>query len=104
MLLISSPSLEHSNISTATCDNNIIFYHFVPPEWSNLTSSCGKLLSKTTKQLLSLIVFCLQVCNSSNLDELQENYHFFEQSLGVCQRRIRQFMLELQKGSFIHLY
>ena len=41
-------------------DNNPpIFYNFVgnfiPPEWSNLASHNGKILSKTARQLLSLI-------------------------------------------------
>ncbi len=95
-----------------TYDNNTIFYNFVgnfvPPEWRDLQANDGKALSKTAKQLLSLVVFRLQVCyNSGNHlqeDELQESYHFFEQSLGVCQRRIRQCILELQEGGFIHLY
>ncbi|WP_341764051.1 hypothetical protein [Candidatus Tisiphia endosymbiont of Beris chalybata] len=106
--LCSSPS----NTPVATCDNNSIFYNFVgnfvPPEWRDLKGSGNKALSKTAKQLLSLVVFRLQVCYNSgnNLEdnELQESYHFFEQSLGVCQRRIRQCMLELQEGGFIHLY
>ncbi|WP_375326929.1 hypothetical protein [Candidatus Tisiphia endosymbiont of Nemotelus uliginosus] len=108
-----------SSLSTSTpvtinnSDNNAIIYYnfvgnFVPPEWRDLKNNAGKTLSKTAKQLLSLIVFRLQVYHNSgsNLqdEELQENYHFFEQSLGVCQRRIRQCMLELQESGFIHLH
>ncbi|WP_375331021.1 hypothetical protein [Candidatus Tisiphia endosymbiont of Oplodontha viridula] len=39
---------------------DIIFYNivgnFVPPEWRNLTNNCGKQLSKTSRQLLSLVL------------------------------------------------
>ncbi|WP_341764348.1 hypothetical protein [Candidatus Tisiphia endosymbiont of Beris chalybata] len=107
--IVNFPSTPH--ISTDS-NNDAIFYNFVgnfvPPEWRDLQGSGGKDLSKTARQLLSLIVFRLQICHNSGShlqeDELQESYHFFEQSLGVCQRRIRQCMLELQNGSFIHLY
>jgi hypothetical protein len=41
-------------------NQDIIFYNFVgnfiPPEWRNLTNNRGKQLSKTSRQLLSLIV------------------------------------------------
>ncbi|EER22262.1 MULTISPECIES: hypothetical protein [spotted fever group] len=103
--IVNFPSTPH--ISTDN-NNDTIFYNFVgnfiPPEWCSLTANNNKLLSKTARQLLSLIVFRLQVCHNDNMDELQESYHFFEQALGVCQRRIRQCMLELQEGGFIHLY
>ncbi|MDR0329621.1 MAG: hypothetical protein LBH99_03030 [Rickettsia sp.] len=88
-------------------NNSTIFYHFVgnfvPPEWRTLSSSNGKVLSKTAKQLLSLIVFRLQIYHNNSIDELQETYNFFEQSLGVCQERVRQCLLELQKARFIDL-
>ncbi|WP_250311286.1 hypothetical protein [Rickettsia endosymbiont of Oedothorax gibbosus] len=88
--------------------NPTIFYNFVgnfiPPEWNNLLSHNGKILSKTARQLLSLIVFRLQIYHNNSLDELQETYNFFEQSLGVCQERVRQCLLELQKASFIHFH
>lgn len=88
--------------------NSIIFYNFVgnfvPPEWRNLSSNTGKVLSKTSRQLLSLIVFRLQIYHNNSLDELQETYNFFEQSLGVCQERVRQCLLELQKSGFIQVY
>ncbi len=94
--LVNFPSTPHISIDS---NNDTIFYNFVgnfiPPEWFNLTSNNNKPLSKTARQLLSLIVFRLQVCHNDNMDELQESYHFFEQSLGVCQRRIRQCILEL---------
>ncbi|UCM85634.1 MAG: hypothetical protein LF885_06760 [Rickettsia endosymbiont of Culicoides impunctatus] len=45
-------------------NSDVIFYNivgnFVPPEWRNLTNNCGKQLSKTSRQLLSLIVSRLQ--------------------------------------------
>ncbi|KJW03303.1 hypothetical protein REIP_1332 [Rickettsia endosymbiont of Ixodes pacificus] len=87
--------------------NAIIFYNFIgnfiPPEWSDLSSHNGKILSKTARQLLSLIVFRLQIYHNNRIDELQETYNFFEQSLGVCQERVRQCLLELQKAGFIDL-
>ncbi|ABV84899.1 hypothetical protein [Rickettsia massiliae] len=90
-------------------DNNpTIFYNFVgnfiPPEWSTLSSRNGKILSKTSRQLLSLIVFRLQIYYNNSIDELQETYHFFEDSLGVCQERVRQCLLELKKSGFIEFY
>ena len=88
--------------------NPTIFYNFVgnfiPPEWNNLTSNNGKILSKTARQLLSLIVFRMQIYHNNSIDELQETYHFFQESLGVCQERVRQCLLELQKSSFIKVY
>ncbi|MDR0774175.1 MAG: hypothetical protein LBE72_02515 [Rickettsia sp.] len=37
-----------------------IFYNivgnFIPPEWRNLSNNCGKQLSKTSRQLLSLVL------------------------------------------------
>ncbi|XVN41207.1 MAG: hypothetical protein RCO49_00985 [Rickettsia endosymbiont of Argas persicus] len=87
--------------------NPTIFYNFVgnfiPPEWSNLSSHNGKTLSKTARQLLSLIVFRLQIYYNDSIDELQETYHFFEQHLRVCQRRVRQCLLELEQSGFINL-
>ncbi len=88
--------------------NHTIFYNFVgnfiPPEWNNLTSNNGKILSKTARQLLSLIVFRMQIYYNNSIDELQETYHFFEESLGVCQERVRQCLLELKKSGFIEVY
>ncbi|WP_342259851.1 hypothetical protein [Candidatus Tisiphia endosymbiont of Metellina segmentata] len=90
---------------TKNSSNSVIFYNFVgnfvPPEWRDLSSNTGKVLSKTARQLLSLIVFRLQIYHNNSLDELQETYNFFEQSLGVCQERVRQCLLELQKAGFI---
>lgn len=40
-------------------------------------------------------------CRDNNTDELQESYYFFEQELGVCQRRVRQCLLELEQSGFI---
>jgi|GEM_PF-1941788 len=88
--------------------NSIVFYNFVgnfiPPEWSNLSSHNGKILSKTARQLLSLIVFRLQIYYNNSIDELQETYHFFEEQLGVCQERVRQCLLELKKSGFIDIH
>nr|WP_231726336.1 hypothetical protein [Rickettsia rhipicephali] len=88
--------------------NPTIFYNFVgnfiPPEWNNLSSHNGKILSKTSRHLLSLIVFRLQICYNNSIDELQETYHFFEEHLGVCQERIRQCLIELEKSGFIKFY
>ncbi|WP_236609802.1 hypothetical protein [Rickettsia gravesii] len=88
--------------------NQIIFYNFVgnfiPPEWSDLSSHNGKILSKTARQLLSLIVFRLQIYHNNSIDELKETYLFFQQSLGACQERIRQCLFELQKSGFIQVY
>nr|WP_250311397.1 hypothetical protein [Rickettsia endosymbiont of Oedothorax gibbosus] len=96
-----------SKSATKSSSNSVIFYNFVgnfvPPEWRDLSSNTGKVLSKTARQLLSLIVFRLQIYHNNSLDELQETYNFFEQSLGVCQERVRQCLLELQKASFIDL-
>lgn len=76
-----------------------IFYNivgnFIPPEWRNLTNNCGKRLSTTSRQLLSLIVSCIKTGNYRNSDELQEGYHFFQQELGVCQRRVRQCLVDV---------
>ncbi|KJV76531.1 hypothetical protein RHORCCE3_1589 [Rickettsia hoogstraalii str. RCCE3] len=90
-------------------DNNpTIFYNFVgnfiPPEWSNLSSHNGKTLSKTARQLLSLIVFRLQIYHNNSIDELKETYHFFQEHLSVCQERVRQCLFELQKSGFIQVY
>ncbi|KJW03694.1 hypothetical protein [Rickettsia argasii] len=90
-------------------DNNpTIFYNFVgnfiPPEWSNLSSHNGKILSKTARQLLSLIVFRLQIYHNNSIDELKETYHFFQEHLSVCQERVRQCLFELQKSGFIQVY
>jgi len=92
---------------TSTTVNDTIFYNivgnFIPPEWRNLASHDGKALSKTSKQLLSLIASCIQTLSESNdkVEELQESYYYFEQALGVCQKRIRQCLLELRDGGFI---
>ncbi|WP_425362668.1 hypothetical protein [Candidatus Tisiphia endosymbiont of Hybos culiciformis] len=86
-----------------------IFYNivgnFVPPEWRNLTNNCGKQLTKTSRQLLSLIVSCMKTNrynNTQDSQELQEGYHFFQQELGVSQSRVKQCLTELQKSGFIY--
>jgi len=98
-------------------DNNTIFYNivgnFIPPEWRNLTSSSGKVLSKTSIQILSLLVSRtpsdenkaeeLEKNSTSTQNELQETYYFFEKMLGLCQRRIRQCLVELEKSGYIQV-
>lgn len=89
-----------------------VFYNmvgnFIPPEWRHLRNGSGKALSKTSRQLLSLIVWSLQSSRSKEASdavatELQESYYFFEQQLGVGQRRVRQCLIELQQAGFIAL-
>nr|WP_261763429.1 hypothetical protein [Rickettsia parkeri] len=46
----------------------------------------------------------MQICYNNSIDELQETYHFFEEHLGVCQERIRQCLIELEKSGFIKFY
>ncbi|WP_341756525.1 MULTISPECIES: DnaA N-terminal domain-containing protein [unclassified Candidatus Tisiphia] len=99
-LIFSNPIVENQDI---------IFYNFVgnfiPPEWRNLTNNCGKQLSKTSRQLLSLIVSCIKTNrydNTQDSQELQEGYHFFQQELGVSQSRVKQCLTELQKSGFIY--
>ncbi|WP_375333980.1 DnaA N-terminal domain-containing protein [Candidatus Tisiphia endosymbiont of Xenochironomus xenolabis] len=99
-------SLIPPNASVENPD--VIFYNFVgnfiPPEWRNLTNNCDKRLSTTSRRLLSLIVSCIKTNgynNTQKLQELQEGYYFFENKLGVCQRRVRQCLLELQTSGFI---
>ncbi|WP_371220183.1 hypothetical protein ACA348_00515 [Orientia tsutsugamushi] len=62
-------------------NNATIFYNFIgniiPPEWKNLTEDNGKALSKTSKQLLSFIVFRLQIYYNKDIDELQEKLSSF---------------------------
>ncbi|WP_375318933.1 palindromic element RPE1 domain-containing protein [Candidatus Tisiphia endosymbiont of Oplodontha viridula] len=95
-LTFSSPVVENQDI---------IFYNFVgnfiPPEWRNLTNNCGKQLSKTSRQLLSLIVSCIKTDNHNDTKELQEGYHFFQKELEVCQKRVKQCLTELQTSGFI---
>lgn len=55
-------------------------------------------------QLLSLIVFPLQIYHNNSIDELKETYHFFQEHLGVCQERVRQCLLESQKSGFIQVH
>ncbi|KJV56008.1 hypothetical protein OCHUTO_0647 [Orientia chuto str. Dubai] len=64
--------------------------NFIPSEWRKLTGDNGKTLSKTSKQLLSLIVYRLQIYYNKDIEELQENYYFYEESLGLQHRRVRQ--------------
>ncbi|HJD56939.1 MAG TPA: hypothetical protein LFW13_05525 [Rickettsia endosymbiont of Sericostoma sp.] len=49
---------------------SFIVGNFVPPEWQNLTNNCGKQLSKTSCQLLSLVVSCMKTDNYNNTQEL----------------------------------
>ncbi|KJV77716.1 hypothetical protein [Orientia tsutsugamushi] len=88
-------------------NNDTIFYrfigNFIPAEWRKLTGNNGKALSKTSKQLLSLIVFRLQIYYNKDIEELQESYYFFEESLGLRHRKVRQCLVELRDAGFIDL-
>ncbi|WP_232488962.1 hypothetical protein [Orientia tsutsugamushi] len=74
-------------------NNATVFYrfigNFVPAEWKDLIGDNAKALSKTSKQLLSLIVYKLQIYYNNDIEELQDSYHSFEKELQVCQRRVR---------------
>ncbi len=75
-------SLTYPNSLVENADT--IFYNivgnFIPPEWRNLTNNCGKQLSKTSRQLLSLIASCIKTNRYNNTQELQEGYHFSNKS------------------------
>ncbi|WP_375326867.1 hypothetical protein [Candidatus Tisiphia endosymbiont of Nemotelus uliginosus] len=96
--------------STFVDNRDTIFYNvvdnFIPYEWRNLTNNYGKRLSITARQLLSLIVSRLQFDNKRDkqVEELQEGYLFFQQKLGVGQRRVRQCLLELKDSGLIDFY
>lgn len=89
---------------TYGCDADIVFYNmvgnFIPPEWRGLQAISSQHISKTSIQLLSLIVDYLH-SSTDTPNELQESYFFFETKLGVCQRRVKQCLTELQDNGFI---
>jgi hypothetical protein len=109
--------LDDFSTTLSLNQQDVIFYNmvgnFIPPEWKNLTNSSGKVLSKTSRQLLSLIVFKMESAPECaikqdntelhQLHELQEGYYFFQSKLGVCQRRVRQCFVELQQAGFINV-
>ncbi|QES95671.1 DnaA N-terminal domain-containing protein [Orientia tsutsugamushi] len=88
-------------------NNDTIFYNFIgniiPLEWRKLTGDNGKALSKTSKQLLSFIVFRLHIYYNKDIDELQESYQLYEDKLNVGQRRVRQCLVELRDAGFIEI-
>ncbi|KJV83682.1 dnaA N-terminal domain protein [Orientia tsutsugamushi str. UT76] len=88
-------------------NNDTIFYNFIgniiPPEWRKLTGDNGKALSKTSKQLLSFIVFRLHIYYNKDIDELQKSYQLYEDKLNVGQRRVRQCLVELRDAGFIEI-
>ena len=96
-----------SNFPDYGYDQSTIFYNmvgnFIPPEWQRLRDPSGKVLSKTSRQLLSLIVSCFESGDDHVGDELQESYYFFQAKLDVCQRRVRQCLVELQQAGFINV-
>ncbi len=101
------PGTANAGEEAATVFYNMVG-NFIPPEWRHLRDASGKVLSKTSRQLLSLIVWSLQTShNKAGSDtyapELQESYYFFQQQLGVGQRRVRQCLIELQQAGFIAL-
>ncbi|WP_041472498.1 protein kinase family protein [Rickettsia rickettsii] len=91
-------------------NHDTIFYNFVgnfiPPEWRNLNNNHGKRLSTTSRQLLSLIVSRINFYNKlgKQAEELQESFLFFQQKLGVCQKRVKQCLEELKGSGFIDFY
>ncbi|KJV56893.1 hypothetical protein OCHUTO_0307 [Orientia chuto str. Dubai] len=90
-----------------SANNDTIFYHFIgnfiPAEWKDLIGDNKKALSKTSKQLLSFIVFRLQRYYNNDIEELQESYKLFEDKLNVGQRRVRQCLVELRDAGFIEV-
>ncbi|KJV93156.1 hypothetical protein OTSUT76_0779, partial [Orientia tsutsugamushi str. UT76] len=88
-------------------NNDTIFYNFIgniiPPECRKLTGDNGKALSKTSKQLLSFIVFRLHIYYNKDIDELQESYQLYEDKLNVDQRRVRQCLVELRDAGFVEI-
>ncbi|KJV77244.1 hypothetical protein [Orientia tsutsugamushi] len=50
-----------------------------------------------------MIVFRLQIYYNKDIEELQESYYFFEESLGLRNRRVRQRLVELRDAGFIDL-
>ncbi|WP_371218271.1 hypothetical protein ACA350_06340 [Orientia tsutsugamushi] len=88
-------------------NNATVFYrfigNFVPAEWKDLIGDNAKALSKTSKQLLSLIVYRLQIYYNNDIDELQESYYFFEKELNLRYRRVRQCLVELRNAGFIEV-
>ncbi|CAM79162.1 DnaA N-terminal domain-containing protein [Orientia tsutsugamushi] len=102
-LLTNSCNIIKNNSS----NNATIFYNFIgniiPPEWRKLSGDNGKALSKTSKQLLSFIVFRLHIYYNKDIEELQESYQLYEDKLNVCQRRVRQCLVELRDAGFIEV-
>ncbi|SPR07946.1 DnaA N-terminal domain-containing protein [Orientia tsutsugamushi] len=88
-------------------NNATVFYrfigNFVPAEWKDLIGDNAKALSKTSKQLLSLMVYRLQIYYNKDIDELQESYQLYEDKLNVGQRRVRQCLVELRNAGFIEV-
>ncbi|WP_371222958.1 hypothetical protein ACA351_04600 [Orientia tsutsugamushi] len=86
-------------------NNATVFYrfigNFVPAEWKDLIGDNAKALSKTSKQLLSFIVYRLHIYYNKDIDELQESYYFFENELNLRYRRVRQCLVELRNAGFI---
>ncbi|SPR02691.1 hypothetical protein [Orientia tsutsugamushi] len=88
-------------------NNATVFYrfigNFVPAEWKDLIGDNAKALSRTSKQLLSLIVYRLHIYDNKDIDELQESYQLYEDKLNVGQRRVRQCLVELRDAGFIEV-
>ncbi|WP_190812289.1 hypothetical protein [Orientia tsutsugamushi] len=86
-------------------NNATVFYrfigNFVPAEWKDLIGDNAKALSKTSKQLLSLMVYRLHIYYNKDIDELQESYYFFENELNLRYRRVRQCLVKLRNAGFI---
>ncbi|KJV70320.1 hypothetical protein OTSTA763_2791 [Orientia tsutsugamushi str. TA763] len=69
----------------------------------DLIGDNAKALSKTSKQLLSFIVYRLHIYYNKDIDELQESYQLYEDKLNVGQRRVRQCLVELRDAGFIEV-
>ncbi|MFP3018066.1 MAG: hypothetical protein ACEY3E_04070, partial [Candidatus Tisiphia sp.] len=74
MLTIWSPNFTNDCATHNVDDQNaMIFYNFVGnfilPEWNNLSSHNGKIFSKIARQLLSLIVFLVQIYHNNSNDK-----------------------------------
>lgn len=99
---------ENFNNSYEDTEDDTIYYNFLgnfpPSEWRHLKRQDGKRLSKTSRQLLALIVFYTDFMGDPEVSELQQSYFFFEDRLEVCQPRVRQCLLELATGGYISFH
>ncbi|KJV53223.1 hypothetical protein OTSGILL_0893 [Orientia tsutsugamushi str. Gilliam] len=78
-LIFASNNCKITNNNSS--NNATVFYrfigNFVPAEWKDLIGDNAKALSKTSKQLLSLMVYRLHIYYNKDIDELQEKLLLF---------------------------